>query len=56
LQHRGHPFDAGFPGHHDVHHDHVRLRLQRLEDGALGVLGLAHHLDVGLRLEDALQA
>ena len=48
--------DAGLAGHDDVHQDHVRLGRARLEDGVLGVAGLADDLDVGLGLEHLAQA
>ena len=45
-----------FPGHDDVHQDHVGLLGPRLEDGVPGVAGLADDLDVGLGFEHPAQA
>ena len=55
LQHRRHALDARLAGHDDVHDDHVRLARERLEHGAVGVLGLADDLDVVLGLEHTPQ-
>ena len=43
-------------GHADVHQDHVRLELPCEAHGVFPVLGLAHDLEVGTRLDDQREA
>ncbi len=42
--------------HDDVHEDHVRLERPRLENRIAGVAGLAHRLEVLLRVDQQLEA
>ena len=56
LEHERHALDPALAGHDDVHQDHVRLLLARLEHGRADVAGLADHLDVGLGVEQEVQA
>ena len=56
LPQRRDDLDPALAGHHDVQQHDVRLLLQRLEDGSLGVRRLADGLDVRLGVEHAAQA